>query len=641
MKLRKELSLNILAISVLLAMAVAAPAQAQHAVMHPDEATLLQWKADLDSAPQFVPDPSLAEQTQGPSPKLLDHITYTPTERNQSSCGNCWVWAGTALLEINHSVIKGVNDRLSIQRFDSCYFQDQAASACGGGSLATFAGEYNENLDPIPWSNTNAQFQDGGGGNPAVACNSIGTNPTYYSIYNAPNQMQAVTVPWYGVGQSTAISNIKNALLQNKGVGYSFALANATDWNAFRNFWNNGAATDLWSPNAYCGHTWNPNPGQGGAHLVTIVGWNDDDAANPYWLVLNSWGTTTNRPTGLFRLRMDINYDCLLPLSGGGNYYGVSFQTLTANFSDGTYTLDTDTNSMWQAAKGGGTSKSVFVRSKPSTAPVNSGYSSWTNIGGTTSHAPALMPFNSRLYMAVKGVVSNKLWIRSMGSNKVWAPWVNIPGSTSESPSLVVWRNRLYIFVKGNATGTVWYSSINTAGVLDSWRQVPSWVTIGTPAAAVMNDELVLYVIGTDNKLYLRTMATPNVWGGSSVISNPAWDLRSDKGLSATVWKGQIILVAKGDIGAIGNTVRSMASVAGTAGSYYSWTAVPGGTTTARPQVGFGPEADTLFVTALGSTGTDKIWYNAFVGDQWFNSTGVVASGNSTDTAASAMYYWR
>ena len=60
----KQLLLHILTICMLIAAAAAAPAQAQHAIMHPDEATLQQWKADLDSAPQFVPDPSLAERTQ-------------------------------------------------------------------------------------------------------------------------------------------------------------------------------------------------------------------------------------------------------------------------------------------------------------------------------------------------------------------------------------------------------------------------------------------------------------------------------------------------------------------------------------------------------------------------------------------------
>ena len=44
---------------------------------------------------------------------------------------------------------------------------------------------------------------------------------------------------------------------------------------------------------------------------MLCVGYNDDDPDNRYWLMLNSWGTASgNRPNGLFRLDMDMNYSC-------------------------------------------------------------------------------------------------------------------------------------------------------------------------------------------------------------------------------------------------------------------------------------------------------------------------------------------
>jgi C1A family cysteine protease len=33
------------------------------------------------------------------SKSLLSNIQYTPSERNQGNCGNCWVWASTGVLE--------------------------------------------------------------------------------------------------------------------------------------------------------------------------------------------------------------------------------------------------------------------------------------------------------------------------------------------------------------------------------------------------------------------------------------------------------------------------------------------------------------------------------------------------------------
>ena len=67
----------------------------------------------------------------------------------------------------------------------------------------------------------------------------------------------------------------------------------------------------MWIPDAYCGHTWDNSTG--GGHAVLVVGYNDEDAnpANHYWIALNSWGTANGmRPNGLFRISMQMNYDC-------------------------------------------------------------------------------------------------------------------------------------------------------------------------------------------------------------------------------------------------------------------------------------------------------------------------------------------
>ena len=38
----------------------------------------------------------------------------------------------------------------------------------------------------------------------------------------------------------------------------------------------------------------------GSGHAVVIVGYDETDADNPYWIVLNSWGTAEGkRPNGL------------------------------------------------------------------------------------------------------------------------------------------------------------------------------------------------------------------------------------------------------------------------------------------------------------------------------------------------------
>ncbi len=52
---------------------------------------------------------------------LLPYLPYTPSERDQGVCDDCWVWAATGALEIDHNVESGINNRLSVQYFNSKY----------------------------------------------------------------------------------------------------------------------------------------------------------------------------------------------------------------------------------------------------------------------------------------------------------------------------------------------------------------------------------------------------------------------------------------------------------------------------------------------------------------------------------------
>ncbi|MCK4368823.1 MAG: VWA domain-containing protein [Dehalococcoidales bacterium] len=300
-------------------------------IMHPDRDTLEEWMAAFGATPklEILPPPSLPT-----SYTVLPLLTYTPVERNQGSCGNCWVWAGTGILGIALNVQQSIADRLSIQYLDSCW--TGSPWACCGGFIAGFADFY----DPIgvgqciPWSNTNASYADAaetcGTAPSSVTCGSIGTTPNY-GITNCDD----VVIPTHAVGQTTAIDNIKTILNQDRGVWFAFYLCNNTQWTAFRDFWNTGAATALWDPDPYCGCTWNPAPGEGGGHAVLCVGYDCTDAepANHYWIILNSWGTTANRTDGLFRMKMNIDYDCTF-LDPPSVYWMLYWETLDVTFAE-------------------------------------------------------------------------------------------------------------------------------------------------------------------------------------------------------------------------------------------------------------------------------------------------------------------
>jgi hypothetical protein len=132
------------------------------------------------------------------------------------------------------------------------------------------------------------------------------------------------------VGQAVAIANIKNILNQKKAVFYGFFMSDGSRWQEFFDFWDYQPESALWNPDPDDGQPWTS---KGGGHAVLCVGY-DCTSANTnehYWIMLNSWGANTNRPTGLFRLKMYINYDNLMIYNGEPDY-NLWWQTLDLKY---------------------------------------------------------------------------------------------------------------------------------------------------------------------------------------------------------------------------------------------------------------------------------------------------------------------
>ncbi len=293
-------------------------------IMHPDHATLMEWITAYENAPEAYIDYSLSVPLKG-SYSLLSHLNYVPSERNQGYCGNCWAWAGTGVMGIALDVDENVSDRLSVQYINSCENAVIGKTCCSGGWLSDVASFYSASgyQHAIPWSNTNAYWQDGDV-SCDTACSSISTTPNY-----PIDSIAATTITTHSVGSATAIANIKNVLNQGKAVTFSFFLARGADWDNFRNFWWNQGENVTWNPDFSCGHTWEEN--KGGGHAVLCVGYNDDDPNNRYWIIVNSWGTAGGgRPNGIFHLDMDMDYDCTF--QDGGSYWSFYWETLELTY---------------------------------------------------------------------------------------------------------------------------------------------------------------------------------------------------------------------------------------------------------------------------------------------------------------------
>lgn len=307
-------------------------------LMHFDWQTLLEKSKNIQESPVAPVNKALAPNAriQGSVDFLnLGYLDYVPAERDQGNCGNCWVWAGTGIMEIA-LFVQGIDkDRLSVQYVNSCYGTGSDFACCGGW-LEFLAGFYADRPELIPWSNPNASFQDEflycENWASSIQCGQISTNPNYEIQF-----IEDQTITTWAVSQNQAIANIKSVLDVNRAVQFSFFMATDDDWEQFGRFWMDQGETAGWNPDYACDHKAETDDIPG--HAVLCVGYNDDVQADSYWIILNSWGTAGGgRPNGTFRLDMDMNYDCMIDVDPNpglkqeiNNFY---WETLDIRFGD-------------------------------------------------------------------------------------------------------------------------------------------------------------------------------------------------------------------------------------------------------------------------------------------------------------------
>lgn len=298
----------------------------RYPIMPVDRGTLNRWNFYREKAPKARTGKAMVRYPTSLS--LLSHLSYVASERDQGYCGDCWLWAGTGVIEIALDVNLGIKDRLSIQFACACYSPYISENCgCEGGWLEDVSAFYSTTGMAIPWSNVNAFWQNADGlcNN---SCSDIGTTPNYPITTSS-----VVTIETVGVGQSTAINNIKSVLNQNKAVYFSYCIPTGDGWDQFFNFWDYQSEDAIWDPSSVCGTTFDSG---GGCHAVLCVGYSDESPTNRYWILLNSWGTASGgRPNGLFRCKMNIDYDCQGYWLGVPEYL-LSMQTLDITFGDDT-----------------------------------------------------------------------------------------------------------------------------------------------------------------------------------------------------------------------------------------------------------------------------------------------------------------
>jgi hypothetical protein len=316
----------------------------RHGHMPLTAANLEQWAQERINAPTVSFAPTKGQPKAKASAdaiagvvNFLGEVSTVGAIRDQGSNGDCWVWAPCAMAEVALQESYGFKDSLSTEYVDSLM---DAYNWANGGSLTAFCGYVNATGLLVPWANANAAYVDGVANglvsHSLIPTSSIQQMPAYTHV-----TVQGNTVPTIGVGQATAIANIKTLLDQHKAVGFSFITQFACI-GGFDDWWENNPESALW-PEPVTGPTGTPD-GCWGAHMVTLVGYDQTDPspANHYWIVLNSWGISTNRPNGLFHLPMAMNYQASFT-SNGKSYQNYSFETLTLTVDHPAATVPTVT----------------------------------------------------------------------------------------------------------------------------------------------------------------------------------------------------------------------------------------------------------------------------------------------------------
>jgi hypothetical protein len=376
-------------------------------------------------------------------------------------------------VDLNKQTGKAAN--LSVQFTNSCY----GYNACCGGWLSDIVAFYDSKLMTIPTSNTNAAFHDSNfacrsrGSVSSVSCSSISTSTNYPFT-----SMAAETVTTTGVSQATAISNIKNILNQGKAIWLAFYLPNNTAWNTFYNFWNNQSESALWNPDTYCGQTWSSS---GGGHAVTLVGYDDSDAdtANHYWIVLNSWGTTTNRPNGIFRMKMYVNYECTFSRLSA---YALGFQTLDI---------------AWAGSASGDT-----------TAPT---VTAFTIPASSTSLTVSIDLFTATDDVGVTGYMVTNSSTKPTASASGWL--TSVPASYTFSSSTTSGTKTLYAWAK------------DAAGNVSASKSVSVTLSIGTPDLIVSAVSNTAATITAAARSFSITDTTKNQGTASAAASTTRYYL--------------------------------------------------------------------------------------------------------------------
>ena len=279
---------------------------------------------------------------------------------------------------------------------------------------------------------------------------------------------------------------------------------------------------------------------------------------------------------------------------------GAQTHSVTANnLGETTITANFLQNKAYLVVRG--SSNQIYYRSYTSGTDV---WGSWVQLPGASNDPPAAAVMGSELHIVVRGVSGGQIWHGYVNLNtNAFSGWTLLSGATPSPPTLTANSTHLCLVVRGNNDRIYfrWYTL--ASHVWSGWWYFPGGSTPDTPAAELMEDNKLQFVVrgSNGNQLWFGTLNTASdAWSG--------WSLLSGATPSAPVLASvpnYLCLVVRGENNLIYYRWYDVAS-----NSWYTgWFALSDGATSASPTATIVPVETSYMEIAVRGTGSNQIWH--------------------------------
>ena len=246
--------------------------------------------------------------------------------------------------------------------------------------------------------------------------------------------------------------------------------------------------------------------------LNTMLG----DETYEGWQIMTPGGTTTTPALGVFNnvlhLIVKDSVDNKMWYRGMNSTDTWGDWSLLYGLSPSTASMAVFNNKLYLVVRG--SDDRIYYRSMDTSGV----WGGWTVLSvGATTTTPVVASFNGKLHLVVKSSVDTSIWWNSMDTTGAWAGWQQLYGLTPDPVAMVEFNNRLYMFVRGT-DNNIYYRYLNTEGTWGSWTAMYGKTTI-SPTVAAFNGKLYLIVKSSvDSTNWMRSMDTEETWGNWSIM---------------------------------------------------------------------------------------------------------------------------